>query len=267
MTSLIERWVDTVHYDEYGDWENEEITGYDPDDEEVDNLQSPKTDPATKLSLKKQPGPPPRPGLQWKPQTHRWIRPRSGMGEKEKNASKKMFGVNFFQREKLSQSERNAIQNYAGFMHIPMNDFLRTKDEDIFEDDLKRKKEIENAIVLMDEGISKRQMAKEQILFRGAEVKLDQIQEGQIYKDEAFISTTDDPYIADVFFVNARFDIHVPEGTNFGFGSREESEIILPRNSYFRIRSIKQMDFPSARASIGTRKNATVIEMEMLFNE
>jgi hypothetical protein len=51
-------------YDKTGDWRNEPLTGYDPDDEDDEDLE------------KAPPGPPPREGLTWKEQTHRWIRPR-----------------------------------------------------------------------------------------------------------------------------------------------------------------------------------------------
>jgi DNA topoisomerase I len=59
---------ETISYDSYGDWVNTPETHVDEDE-------------VSEISKQEAPGPPPRPGLQWKPQTHRWIRPQSDTKE------------------------------------------------------------------------------------------------------------------------------------------------------------------------------------------
>ena len=45
------------------------------------------------ISKQQPPGPPPRPGLKWKSQTHRWIRPKTEQTDKKKGTEKNPYGI------------------------------------------------------------------------------------------------------------------------------------------------------------------------------
>ena len=66
--SIIETFFESTHYDEpVENWENYEVE----DPEEEDDFD----DEENEIEKQAPPGQPPRPGLEWKPETHRWIRP------------------------------------------------------------------------------------------------------------------------------------------------------------------------------------------------
>ena len=204
------------------------------------------------MDIKKAPpGPPPRPGLEWKEETHRWVCGVEGceeegehshvVSETENGLKSLSGGFSFNDIEKASDifnvEEAPSFvdsENYPGslFDYIKTgygvyNEVLRTHGYQDFSDPI-------------DEILSVMKPIKEpQITYRGVNFRLD-FEEGKEYPVDAFMSTSRNPWTA-AFFSNGQTFMEVHSDPN-AVGvtlSTTEYETLYGFGQKIRVESIK----------------------------
>lgn len=141
----------------------------------------------------------------------------------------------------LSDGEISALSFYKEEGYSDINSALRNGEE-----------YDSNTIDAIDSAISKSELTRDAVLYRGMNPDLiDYMNEGEVFKDAGYVSTTKNPSTAEDFGIqfgrNIMMEIHAPKGTNALHldlaieAARDEKEFLLPRNSSFRIRSIETL--------------------------
>lgn len=155
-------------------------------------------------------------------------------------------------KDRLSESEMDAVANYAGSGYLTINKGLRTG---------KLSKQDQKTVQELDKALAKSKLASDetlyekQTLFRAAEIPAvnEAIKNGKLngleFTDDGFVSTTTNKAVADNFnrSDNGRmFIINAPKGTNaapvsdLGLGLKGEDEILLARKTKFRVSGVEK---------------------------
>ena len=159
----------------------------------------------------------------------RWVRPRKGFEDIEKL---------------LSPNEKQVLQNYKEFGSRPINLLLRNGI--LISGSPTSEEELKQQILTMDKAFQKVPLTSENMfLFRGirSDTKIYEHLDaniGRIFTDNGFLSTTSNANIAQKF--GKLILIKIPKGTKVipldfaaGTSSQKEEEILLPRNSRFKV--------------------------------
>ena len=141
---------------------------------------------------------------------------------------------------KYDPAEQKVIDGYSQTEYETINDDLRSGEESESEWTKSR-------VEVIDKAIQKNRLPEAVKVFRGFNCPscLKKLKEGGIFQDKAFFSTSLDESVPGEFLNkepgDIMFHITLPKGTNAGRGSKaDESELILPRGSKFRIKKISK---------------------------
>ena len=230
-------------------------------DEEMEELGYPYEadwdgSPGTNMPFHKgPPGPPPRPGLQWKEETHRWIRPEEvEQPEVLGNPMSPRYKVEWSSLGNITPEEQEALEYYlddSGYMMF--NNILRGKKTY----NQATQKNVGEHISHIKSAMTKQITTKNVRVFRGIgkSISIESLGVGTIFQDAGFISTSTDKDVADEFMTGKIIlDIIIPKNSYFAFGSSKEQEVILPPNSKFKVTAVKPMPIPTGRLTPGQRK-------------
>ena len=225
------------------------------------------------------PGPPPRPGLEWKERTHRWIRPGQRgaeipslrslwstsltySGAEEEFDFEAMQTVDQFVEEHFVPEQASSyvnvrsnawVRRYVGTAYIDINRDLRMG-EDLSEINQK------NVQFLLAE---MKPLEEPQVLYRGLpDDVLDDISVGKVIEMDAFCSASRSPTVAYNFALYERpemgtiMEIHTfseTEGITLSNNDTElnESETILNMGQQFKIEEVRELFSPEGNDGYG----------------
>lgn len=150
------------------------------------------------------------------------------------------------QKEKLTNGEKIALENYTRTGHQDTNALLRGQlDSESLSYDVAK-----DRASYIDSVFQKSSVASstDGVVYRGIVMETTKISEswasklkaGDTIEDKGFISTSTQEYVADSFsrnnyFTGVRFEIRVPKGTKIVGGLETESEIIINRGTKMRV--------------------------------
>jgi phage-related protein (TIGR01555 family) len=136
-----------------------------------------------------------------------------------------------------SKEQRTAIDEYKEAAYEDINANLRGSkiSGDRSQETLKRYTDN------MDTMIAGSKLSEPVTVFRGININPDLMEEGKTFTDKGFVSTSADDAVPDKFNPKVRMEIRVPKGANAFVYENDtaENEILLPRNSRFKIKSVE----------------------------
>lgn len=169
------------------------------------------------------------------------------------------------QYDKLSEDELAALFKYTGTGYIPINRTLRGAElQHPYTWDIK------DAIQKLDSVVDKASLPKELTVYRGVrDVHLNGIKPGDLITDKGFISTSTEMGVAFGFGTRTGdvphtglFKIQLPTGSHAALatGFSTEQEVILPRDSVYRVTNVEKYQHFANSAGVVGQMNVYTLE-------
>lgn len=167
--------------------------------------------------------------------------------------------------ESLSEEERQACRAYTGDSHRVMNLWLR-RDKDGLESFPEPYK---TWALALDNVLENRSFGGEKVLYRGIRnhALLKEFKVGKVFVDKGYFSATGNPIMVDIYTSKTEpivLKIKTSKGLPVSFSTMSiEEEYLLPRNSKFKVKSVKRkVKFNFAGSGKKVLENIVLVELE-----
>lgn len=130
--------------------------------------------------------------------------------------------------------ELSALEDYAGNEYLAINSHLRgefrTPDANV-----------KRSVRQLDSLISKSTISEPVRVYRGIAARVQDVRVGEVFGDKGFVSTSMNADVARQFAEGLLLRINVPAGTNAVHVPGDESELLLPRGSRFKVTGVRRV--------------------------